>query len=400
MRVKSKKKDNYRSITHRECPYTFSNGRVHEHVYVWWKHNKDSPILENEVIHHKNGNILDNRIENLEKITRSKHSKIHKEGKISNYHKSKFYFTIYNKLKNGNYPRKIAKELGFSKQKINYYIAFLKRKKIIKKGNGLGNWEILKNLSEKGMLNELKVDSKKIFSLGSGQKPTTNLHAFQINFPILEGKLKDSDWDIKEKLKNWIPKYKGLINLGGLTLKNNNNKSITIFAHARDLESLSEVHNLAFKIRAFVGDYFKKKHGVILDLFNCKTTNLNLATQDKAAEDMISKGERFELDLEKTAEKIFKRDNMKGKAWMDGSPFKFSAETNDLEWRRNYLKMPFMTRDIMQAVHYIAQNYASHVKMVEKGSKVFEMLDRKLAVGKRRKVKILEDEQTKLGDFI
>ncbi len=307
----------------------------------------------------------------------------------------KLYYDIYLKISSGKKPITISKELNISKQNVNYYVSRLRREKIIEKTSKSGFFKILKT-----GLKEKDFESKKILSLGSGQKPTTNLHAFQINFPILEGKIKDSDWDIKERLKNWIPKYKGLTNLGGLTLKNNNNKSITVFAHARDLESLSEVHNLAFKIRAFVGDYFKKKHGVILDLFNCKTTNLNLATQDKAAEEMISKGERFELDLNKISKKIFKKDNMKAKAWMDGSPFKFSAETNDLEWKKEYLKMPFSMRDTLQAVNYIAQNYASHVKMVEKGSKVFEMLDRKLAVGKRRKVRILEDEQTKLGDFI
>ncbi|GAH91452.1 unnamed protein product, partial [marine sediment metagenome] len=52
---------------------------------------------------------------------------------------------------------------------------------------------------------------------------------------------------------------------------------------------------------------------------NCQTKNLNLATQDKEAEEMISKGERFELDLNKIAEKIFKKDRIKGKAWIDGS---------------------------------------------------------------------------------
>ena len=318
-----------------------------------------------------------------------------------------FYFSIYNHLKQGTPPSHIKKGketnsicafLNISKQNLNYYLSSLKKKGIIKKGKGLGNWEILKDLSEKELLKEFK-PSKKILSLGTGRKPITNLHAFQINFPILEGKVEDSDWKIKERLKNWIPKYKGLTDLGGLTIKNNNNKSITVFAHARNLKDLTEVHNLAFKIRAFVADYFKKKHNVLLDVFDCQTKNLNLATQDKEAEDMISKGERFELDLNKLAEKIYKKDKMKAKAWIDGSPFKFSAETNDLEWKRNYLRMPFMTRDIMQATHYIAKNYASHVKIVKQASNVLEKLNRRLST-RKRKVKLLDDEQTELGDFI
>lgn len=306
----------------------------------------------------------------------------------------KLYYTIYDKIKSGKKPITISKELNISKQNVNYYVSRLSKEGIIEKTDLSGFFKVLKT-----DLKEKDFESKKILSLGTGLKPTTNLHAFQINFPILEGKVHDKDWEIKERLKNWIPKYKGLTTLGGLTIKNNNNKSITVFAHARNLKDLTEVHNLAFKIRAFVADYFKKKHNVILDVFNCQTKNLNLATQDKEAEEMISKGERFELDLNKIAEKIFKKDKMKGKAWIDGSPFKFSAETNDLEWKKNYLRMPFMTRDIMKATHYIAQNYASHVKIVNQAGNVLEKLNRRLSI-RKSKPKILDDEQTKLGDFI
>ena len=305
-----------------------------------------------------------------------------------------FYYIVYSHIKEGKSPIQISQTLNISKQRVNYYISFLKNKGIIRK-NKSGIFEILKDIDEKTLLKQVKGRSKKISSLGTGlSKPIINLHAFQINFPILEGEIKDEDWKIKEKLKNWIPKYTTLTNLGGLTLKNNNNKSLTIFAHARNLKNLSEVHNLAFKIRAFISEYFKKKYNVILDVFNCETKNLNLATQDKEAEEMISKGERFELDLDKISEKIFKNDKLKAKAWIDGSPFQFSAETNDLEWKRAYLQMPFNMRNTLQAVNYIAQNYASHAGIVEKLNHLLE----EQKVKKHIRKKVLE--QTKLGDFI
>jgi hypothetical protein len=74
------KQDNHDIIvTHPECPYSSGLGRVTEHRYIWWLHNKNDPIGYGEVIHHINGNHRDNRIENLKKIKANEHRKIHGE---------------------------------------------------------------------------------------------------------------------------------------------------------------------------------------------------------------------------------------------------------------------------------------------------------------------------------
>jgi len=268
--------------------------------------------------------------------------------------KESFYLAICDKIKQGKRPSEIKEDLEMSKQTLQYHLNKLKKRGIISK-KGYGVWEVKKEV--------------KNFSLGSRKiRPLTNLHALQINFPILEGKVKDKDWEIKEKLNHWLPKYKSMEPLGGLTIKNNNNKSITIYSKSRDIKNLEEIDKLAFKIRTYAYEFFKNKHGVILDVMNAEVKNLNIATEDKHSEEMIRKGEKFELRFNKKAEKIFEKDQINSKAWVDGSPFSFTAETNDKEWKRAYLQMPFMVNGLahsMPAIQEYNKNILLHMKVQE-----------------------------------
>ena len=312
-----------------------------------------------------------------------------------------FYLTIYHQIQEGKRPSQIKGLLNISKENLNYYISYLKEKGIIKK-KGYGVWEVSKKLSNKNLLNLIKKRSKKNLSIGKIEKPTTNLHALQIRFPILEGKVLSKEWEIRNKLNNWLPKYKHLDILEGLTIRNNNNKSITVFAKSRNLENLEEVYNLAFKIRSYMFEYFKDKEGVILDVFNCETKNLDLGTEDKQSEGMLRKGEKFKLNLNKKAEKIFKKDKIDAKAWLDGSPFNFTAETNDLEWKRNYLQMPFNIRDIRTSMFLMKEynkNLKLHTKVQESQLKTLKSIA-KIMGNVLNENKRLKSKNRSLGEFI
>jgi len=65
--------------------FMYKNGRqIGEHTYTMEQH-IGRRIKSNEVVHHLNGDRLDNRIENLELLTRREHMKIHDIGKDTRF---------------------------------------------------------------------------------------------------------------------------------------------------------------------------------------------------------------------------------------------------------------------------------------------------------------------------
>jgi len=70
-------------VHHPECPHCDSKGNISLHRYLYWLYHPNDKIKHNEIIHHKNGNHQDNRIENLEKLNRNLHNKRHAKARTS-----------------------------------------------------------------------------------------------------------------------------------------------------------------------------------------------------------------------------------------------------------------------------------------------------------------------------
>lgn len=64
-----------------------TEGREVIHRYVWTKYN--GPIPQGFVIHHIDGNKLNNKLDNLQMMTAKEHLALHKKERISNGYKSR-----------------------------------------------------------------------------------------------------------------------------------------------------------------------------------------------------------------------------------------------------------------------------------------------------------------------
>ena len=103
------------------------------------------------------------------------------------------YLSILLRIKQGDNPSKISKELGIKKQRLNYYIATLKREGCIEKIS-YGTWKYLKDYKQKEVQKTAVIGKNS----GGGLKPNTvRGHGFLFKLNLPEGL---NNWDKREKI--------------------------------------------------------------------------------------------------------------------------------------------------------------------------------------------------------
>lgn len=80
-----------------------------------------------------------------------------------------FYFSILELIRSGKNPAFISKELGVSKQRMNYYLSRLKEQGCIEKVN-YGVWKFLKNWEKRSKSFNPKALGKEVKKRGGGDK--------------------------------------------------------------------------------------------------------------------------------------------------------------------------------------------------------------------------------------
>lgn len=308
---------------------------------------------------------------------------------------------IVDVIRNFGGAKDVCSRLKIKYSALSYHLKSLKDLGIIEK-KGYGTWQLTSSFEKKtnkeilDFLDEKKRTSKKS-SLGTRNPKQAHLHALNINIPIVSGNV-NLEGGYETKLKNWVQYTKKLPNMG-VTLRNNNNKSLSVYIWSREIFDTLAIPSLCHAYVHGVCSLFKQE-GVTLDYFGWRVTTFHLMIRNEDFDKVLNKGMKVEVLLGRGTEKISENDvTQEAKAWVDSSPYA-GIETNDLAYYKNYINMPeniaktsmlmerFMN-EFLPIHREHAINIKTHTAVLKDISKGFAKFN-----------KLLSERQKKLGDWI
>lgn len=285
--------------------------------------------------------------------------------------KTNFYFLVLKELENNPSQslKRIAKTLHLSKQNLNYYSHELKDHELIESA-GYGTWQITlkgKKVMERKNAQEFllvvldkpqrsKKNLSKVSSKGGsrGHYPLVNyqnpifLQQFQVTIPIKEGRinLKKYGGTENKQFNNWIPQHLDVEYGINFHIRNNNNKSVTIFLNMRRIVKTEDIYVLIAHLIPLANQWFAERN-ITLDIQKFRVDNFDIEQEDDVVKKKMSKGSKHLVKFNKDRKKITKQDpDQDSKAWADTSPYPAFRGTNDIDYMDAYLRMPFAVRDL------------------------------------------------------
>jgi len=167
--------------------------------------------------------------------------------------------------------------------------------------------------------------------------------------------VKDFNGYTQGSFNNWRPQFKRFLAPLGFTMRNNHNKSVTVWLYSREISRNFNVEALAIKTVMFAYTTLKEKN-VIIDMMEPKVKNLHISVKNDDLDKVFNKGETFEVLLNRPCSKIFKDDPEKeARAWTDESPYR-GVETNDIKYKENLIMMPERIERMVNTVQAVNTN--------------------------------------------
>jgi len=272
----------------------------------------------------------------------------------------KMLYEVLLRIKKGQYANEIARELGFSKQRVFYYFKLLEQLGYIIPifRSSFKKYEV----TDSGL--EFLEDAKRVkkipkSSLGMRSKPKPpkplRIHALAVKYPIIAEKPSNFKWEKEINLKNWTQKFYKIEKLPyNITLKKTTKHIVAYFSEieADRTEFVRDMLNFLLRASYLIFIFLRNEANIEIDITRAEIINQHIASEEKKLADITDEDTYVEVDLKRKAKSVLPT-NINAKSWIDTSKGDLELETNDLEYLENIILVGERVKQIHLALPYI-----------------------------------------------